>query len=365
MRRLLTIVSLLLMGVDLSSASACIPNTPCQCQFVRHSFLLVNCLHSLPNIPILNSNTPANITEISARSALIRWPLNLCQYSQLRELDLSGSYLDFKQIDLSCLPRLIHLNLSATHLNGTPNFRHTSLKLLQTLDLSNNQIETIDGHLFRSLESLATLWMQSNPLKQVNAFDELLALPRLQSMNLITSSSALAIKQPLNITRWMQLAHQWNSSNRSLLIRTNSISLQSLFPAANQLSSMPTKVMKIIFATLSNSFFTTLFFTPKCHCSDLRSYQRIFSFTNDNQNLSSLFQFSTCLMPNGIIHARLFDRRTLADLNCSVTAKIAIKPVKQKSSSTPPPPPPPSSSSSITSSLLLLLMIISTLYLFQ
>ena len=358
LHQLLPALSLLLMGVDLSSASACIPNTPCQCHFLGRSFLLVNCSHSLPNIPILYSNTPANITEISARSALIRWPLNLCRYSQLRDLDLSGSYLDARQIELSCLPRLMHLNLSWTHLNSTPNLPSHSLKLLQTLDLSNNRIETLDGHLFRSMESLATLWMQNNPLKQVHHFEVLLALPRLQSMNLITSNSAQVIQKPLNVTEWMDLAHQWRDSNRSLLIRTNSISLQSLFPAADQFSSIPLDSMRIIFTTLSNSFFTTLFFTPQCNCSDLRNYQRVVSFTDNDQNLSSLFRFSTCLMPNGFIHARLFDRRTLADLNCSITPKVGTKPVQAKSV------PPSSLSSSMTSSLLLLL-IIRTLYLFS
>jgi hypothetical protein len=74
--------------------------------------------------------------------------------------------------------------------------------------------------------------------------------------------------------------------------------------------------MRIIFKKLSNSTFTTLFFTPKCNCINLRNYQNVFSFKNNDENLFPLFQTSNCLMQNGIIYARLFDRRTFTDLHC-------------------------------------------------
>ncbi len=42
--------------------------------------------------------------------------------------------------------------------------------------------------------------------------------------------------------------------------------------------------------------------------------QCVFYFKNNDENLFRLFQTSTCFMPNGIIHVRLFDRRTFGDL---------------------------------------------------
>ncbi|CAF0798266.1 unnamed protein product [Rotaria sordida] len=298
-----------------TNISSCISNTPCKCILTEHSFILNNCLHSLPDLPIFNPNTSINITTIIAQYALIRWPLHLCTYSNIEILDLSGSNFDSQYIDLSCLTQLIHLNLSNTSMKKIPNFDKYSLKYLQILDISNNQIEILDGSLFRLLNNLSILIIENNPLKEINYFEYLFNLSYLKFINLISSSSIMTIKNLLTVTQWIDLAHKWNNSNKTFIIRTNTFSLQSILPNPEQFQLISLDLMKIILKTLSNSTFTTLFSTPKCNCIYIRNYQQIFSFNNYHKNLSSLFQSTTCLMPNGIIHARLFDQRTFTDLN--------------------------------------------------
>jgi Leucine-rich repeat (LRR) protein len=197
------------------------------------------------------------------------------------------------------------------------------LKYLKIVDLSNNQIEILDGIHFRLLNNLITLLLQNNPLKQINSFEYLLSLTRLEFINLTSFNSDMIIKKPLTVNQWINLAYKWKYSNKSLTIRTNAIPLQSIFPSkSDQFRLIALDLMKIIFQTLSNSTFTTLVSTPKCTCIDLRNYQRVFFFINDDdENLLPLYQSSTCLMPNGFIHARLFDRRTLDDLDCLILGK--------------------------------------------
>jgi len=310
--QLIFILCLLFTLINSVKIFSCISNTSCKCILTEHSFILINCSYSLPDLPIFNSNTSINITKIFARNALIRWPKNLCKYLNIRILDLSGSYFHSQSIDLSCLYHLIHLNLSNTHLTELPNLE----KNLQILDLSNNQIEILDGNYFRLLNNLIKLYLQNNPFKQINHLEYLLSLSHLQFINLISIKSVIPIKKPLTVNQWIYLANKWNNTNKSLIIRTNTIPLQSIFPNSKQFQLISLDLMKIIFKTLSNSTFTTLVFTPKCNCIDLQNYQRIFSFKNTYENLFPLFQTSTCLMSNGIIHVGLFDRRTFTDLHC-------------------------------------------------
>lgn len=292
--------------------SSCISNTPCKCLVNEHSFTLLNCSHSLPNLPIFNFN----LTKIVAQNALTRWPTNLCKYSHIEILDLSGSYFHLEFIDLSCLYELINLNLSYSQIKKIPNFDRNFLKNLQIIDLSKNQIEIIDGKSFRLLKNLRKLFLGNNPIKQINHFEYLLNLQNLQFINLTSTSSIIPIEKSFTINKWINLAHKWNYTQKSLIIRTNTIPLQAIFPPINQLKLIPINVMRIIFKTLENSTFITLFSTPKCNCTYLRNYQRIISFINFDEKISSLYQSSTCLMPNGFIHAPLFHHQTLVDLRC-------------------------------------------------
>ena len=104
------------ISIQSSNISWCIPNTPCQCYLSQYSFTLFNCSHTLTNLPIFNSQNTNNITRILARNAFNQWPIELCQYSNIQILDLSGSYFHSYSIDFSCLTHLIHLNLSNTHI---------------------------------------------------------------------------------------------------------------------------------------------------------------------------------------------------------------------------------------------------------
>jgi hypothetical protein len=315
------VLCLLFARINSAKISSCISNTPCKCFLTEHSFTLINCSNSLPDLPIFNSNTSLNITKIIARNALSHWPSHLCKYSNIQILDLSNSYFDSQLIDLSCLSQLIHLNLINTQLRKLPNFENHFIKHLQILDLSSNQIEFLDGKSFRSLNKLITLYIQNNPLKQIVHFEYLLGLSSLEFINLISSNSIMPIQKPLTANQWVNLAHKWNNSDKAFVLRTNTIPFQSIFPNPDQFHLISLDSMKIIFNILLNSTFTTLFSTPKCNCTHLRNYQRVFSFINFDQNLSPLFQSVTCLMPNGIIHARLFDRWTFTDLHCSVIGK--------------------------------------------
>ncbi|CAF1220154.1 unnamed protein product [Adineta steineri] len=299
-----------------STSFSCIKNTPCQCLLDKHSFTIINCSYSLPDLPILNSNISRNITKITAQNALSHWPLQLCKYINIQTLDLSGSHFKFQTIDFLCLSKLISLNLSYSQIEKIPNFLQIPLKNLQILDLSNNQIEILNGSLFRLLNNLQILYLQNNPLKQIDYFGHILSLSNLKFMNLTTSSINVTMKKSLTTNEWIYLAHKWKNSNKSLTIHTNIISLQSIFPKTDQFQLIPLDSMKIIFRILSNSIFRNINSISKCNCIQLRNYQRVFSFSNNNPNLSLLYQSSTCSMPNGILHVSLFDRRTLTDLQC-------------------------------------------------
>lgn len=293
--------------------SSCISNTPCKCSVNEYSFILTNCSYTLPNLPIFN----LNITKIVAQNALIHWPTHLCKYLNIQILDLSYSHFNNKFIDLSCLYELIHLNLSSSYIKTLPNFEKNFLKNLQFIDLSNNRIEILDGKSFRLLKNLRHLYLQNNPFKRINSLEYLLNLPQLQYLNLNCNiCSIIPIQKSLTIYKWINLAYKWNNTRKSMIIQTNIIPLQMIFPETKQLKLISINLMKIILQTLSKSTFTALHFTPKCNCQDLWTYQQMISFNNFTTNLPSLYQSTTCLMPNGFIHARLFDQRTLFDLNC-------------------------------------------------
>ncbi|CAF1057437.1 unnamed protein product [Rotaria sp. Silwood1] len=328
---------LLFVAITLTKSyniSSCIPNTPCKCYFTQYSFKLFNCSHTLYDLPIFNSKTTNNITKIIAPNSFNRWPIQLCKYSNIQILDLSGSYFDSQYIDLSCLSYLIHLNLSNTQLNKIPNFKKNFSNHLQILDLSNNHIKFIDGIQFQSLNNLISLFLQNNPIKYIEHLEDLFYLSNLQSINLISSNLDSTLKQSLTINQWIIISQQWNNSRKLFSIRMKNIPLQFIIPNPEQFPIVSIDLMKIILKTLINSTFITLFNTPKCDCSHLRPYQRMFSFVDYQKKYSSpLFQSTTCLMPDGITHARLFDRRTYIDLRCPLLGKISFFPLIESSSS--------------------------------
>ncbi|CAF3113790.1 unnamed protein product [Rotaria sp. Silwood2] len=331
------LLMLLFLAIPLTNCyniSSCIPYTPCQCYLTQYSFKLFNCSHTLSDLPIFNSKTTHNITKIIASNSFNRWPIQLCRYSNIQILDLSSSYFDSQYIDLSCLTYLIHLNLSNTQLNKIPNFKRNFLNHLQILDLSNNHIKIIDGIYFQSLNNLISLFLQNNPIQYIENLENLFYLSNLESINLISSNLDVKLKQLLTINQWINISQQWNNSRKLFTIRMKNIPFQFIIPNPDQFSIVSIDSMKIILKTLINSTFITLFNTPKCDCSHLRNYQRMFSFVDYQKKYSSsLFQSTTCLMSDGITHARLFDRRTYIDLQCPLLGKISLFPLIQSSSS--------------------------------
>ena len=316
-------IIVLFFGITLLPISSpCIPNTPCRCIFNRSSFILQTCSNILPDLPLLNLNQSMRINELFARKSLLRWPPNICHYSRLEQVDLSDSIFDVDEIDLSCLLRVKYLNLSRTTLKRIPTIQKNSLTNLQILDLSHNQIEFVESTRFRSLNQLRFLSLEKNPLKELDSFNDLFRLSSLQVIDLTSTRMITEIHKPLSFKQWRNMAEHWKRSNRSLTIRTNSIPFQSILPGSEQFSLMSNDSLWTIFSTLSNSSLISLVSTPRCDCTDLRNYQRVLPLVKDQQNWSRLMQTSMCLIPNGIIHARVFDYRTLKDLNCSIFGKM-------------------------------------------
>jgi hypothetical protein len=299
-----------------------IPNTLCQCSLTVHSITLGNCSHMLTDLPILHSKNIVNITRLVARDALIKWPSKLCQYINMQILDLSGSTLNSSSVEFSCLKYLIHVNLSRTQLTNVPKFESNSSEHLQILDLSNNQIKSVNAMYFQSMKNLISVFLQNNPIRLIEHIQELFYLPHLTSIHLISSNQTVTIEPSLTMDQWSIVAHQWNRSRKSFTLRTQNMPFQSLISTLELDSILASDIMKIIFEALLNSTFPTPLHTHSCQCNDLRIYQRLFSTVDSAMKYNSaLFQSTTCLMPDRITHGRLFDRRTYIDLHCSFLQK--------------------------------------------
>ena len=310
--------------------SSCIPNTPCQCYLTKYSFTLYNCSHTLSDLPIFNSKNTQNLTKLNARNTFNQWPIQLCKYSNIQILDLSGSFFNSQSIDLSCLNYLIHLNLSNCQLTKIPNFQTNFSNHLQILDLSNNNIKIINGRDFQSLTNLISLFLQNNPIQSIEYFVYFLNLTNLQTVNLISSYSDVMLKQSLTTNQWINIANQWNNSTKTYIIRMNNIPFQLILPNPESISK---DLIKIILKTLINSTFLTDSNTPKCDCIELRSYQRMYSYVEYTKKYTSpLFQTTKCLMFDGMTYGKLFDRRTTIDLHCPLLGKISFFPLLQNSS---------------------------------
>ena len=332
---LLLILFFRILSIQSYNITSCIPNTSCKCLITPYAFNFMNCSHTVPDIPIFDSQSTSNVTRIIARNAFNQWPIQLCKYPNIQILDLSGSYFDSKSIDFTCLNHLIHLNLSNTQLKKIPNFQENLSNHLQILDLSNNHIKILNGIHFQSLTNLISLFLHNNSIESIQHFEYLLSLPNLESINLISSNYDITLKQSLTTKQWIELAKQWANSNKLLIIRVVNIPFQSVIPSPDQFESVSTRLMKVILKKLINSTFMTLSNTPKCDCSDLRSYQRMFSYVDYQKKYSSpLFNSVKCLMSDGYTYARLFDRRTTIDLRCpSLGKKLTLLPLLSSSSS--------------------------------
>ncbi|CAF1147003.1 unnamed protein product [Rotaria sordida] len=332
--QLFILLFLIITLINSYNISSCISNTPCQCYLTQYSFKLFNCSHTLSDIPIFNSKIIDNITKVIAQNSFNQWPIQLCKYSNIQILDLSGSYFNSEFIDLSCLIYLIHLNLSNTRLNNIPNFNKNFSNHLQILDLSNNYIKILDGLYFQSLNNLISLFLQNNPIKTIEHLEIFFYLSNLETINFISLNRDITLKQLININQWINISQQWNNTKKNFFIRIKNIPLQLILPNPEQFSIISIDSIKIILKKFINSTFITLFNTPKCVCSHLRIYQRIFSFIDYQKKYSSsLFQSTTCLMSDGITHARLFDRRTYIDLRCPLFGKTFFPLIESSSSS--------------------------------
>ncbi|UJR09189.1 hypothetical protein I4U23_013437 [Adineta vaga] len=312
--------------------TSCVPNTSCQCYLTQYSLALSNCSHKLFDLPLFASQNANNVTRIVAQNAFTQWPSHICEYSNIQILDLSGSYLDSESVDFSCLTQIIQLNLSNTHLTKLPRFQN---KYLQMLDLSNNNIKSIDGNDFQPLTSLLSLFLQDNPIQSIDHFDSLLQMQYIQSINLISSYENVVLKQMLTVQQWIQLVNQWKNSTKSFRIRMKNIPFQSIIPNPSQFRMISLESMTTIMKMFVNSTFITVLNTPYCNCNHLREYQRFITYViYSKKYTSSLFQFTKCLMPDGTTHARLFDRFTYIDLQCPKFGKISFFPLMSSSSST-------------------------------
>ncbi|CAF0921544.1 unnamed protein product [Adineta ricciae] len=329
--RIQLLLAILIASVETYDITSCIPDTPCRCYLTQYSLTLSNCSQNLADLPIFDSQNVNDITRIIARNALTQWPNRLCQYSSIQILDLSGSYLDSQSTDFSCLTHLVHVNLSNTQLTKIPIFQNN---YLQILDLSNNNIKHIDGNDFQPMNNLLSLFLQNNPIQSIDHLGSIFQLANIQLVNLVSSYPDVTLQQSVTIPQWIQLANQWENSTKSFLVRMNNIPFQSIIPNPEQFQMIPSESMTTILEMFINSTFVTLFNTPKCNCFHLREYQRSFTYVGYSKKYtSSLFQFTKCLMPDGITYARLFDRFTYVDLRCPLLGKISFYPLLSRSSS--------------------------------
>ncbi|CAF1226926.1 unnamed protein product [Adineta steineri] len=323
---------LLINSTKSYNITSCIPNTSCQCYLTKSAFTLSNCSHTLSDIPIFNSN---NITRIIARNAFTQWPSQLCKYSNIHILDLSGSYFNSEFVDLSCLTHIVHLNLSNTKLTKIPNFHKNFSNYLQILDLSNNNIKILDGIAFQSLNNLISLLLQNNPIESIEHLENLFNLTNVELINLHSSNFDVTLKQSLTIDQWIDISHQWENPTKIFTIRMNGIPLQRIIPKPDQFQIISVDAMKNILKMFINSTFISLSNTPICNCAHLRSYQRYFSYIDHQKKYSSpLFLSTKCLMPDGNTYAPLFDRLTYINLRCPILSKISFFPLLTSSSST-------------------------------
>lgn len=317
---LIVVLIISLVGsIQSSTFSSCIPNTNCQCYLTAHSFTFLNCSQKLTDLPIFHAQNIVNVTRIVAPNAFREWPVQLCKYKNVQILDLSGSNFQNSFVNFSCLTQLIHVNLSQTQLNRTPEFHRNMSNHLQFLDLSKNQIKHVDGSSFRSFPNLISIFLQENPIETIGNMSEFFLLPRLQSLNLISSgSNGIRLQPSINERYWEKIGELWsNSPRKTFVIRTKNLPFQNLISSKNSGKSMKVILSKLLDSTIFGSDQT-----PLCNCVDLRLYQRLFSSIDTLKKYSSaLFQTTTCLLSDGVTHARLFDRRTYLDFRCPLLSK--------------------------------------------
>ena len=311
---ILSILFTLFQLTTSSSFFACIPNSSCQCYLTTYALTLLNCSQTLTDLPIFREQNVMNVTRIVAPNAFRSWPSQLCKYKNIQILDLSGSNFSNSAVNFSCLSQLIYVNLSRSELTETPQFYRKMPNNLQFIDVSRNYLKRIDGIDFRYFQNLISLFLQENPIEFIDNLSEFFLLPRLQSLNLISSSSNMVQLRPqISEDRWEKIAERWsNMMDQSFVLRTKNLPFQSLIS-----STISSSWSRIIFTRLLESTIISSGHTPKCNCPELRLYQRLFSNIDSMKKYSSpLFESTSCLLVDGVTNARLFDRRTILDFHC-------------------------------------------------
>jgi len=140
-------------------------------------------------------------------AGLVAIPYDLPDPSGLKRLDLSGnkisglvahivSYMNLEVLDLSdnqmisiddnvldSLPRLKYLYLQDNHISSINTRTFKNLKALLKLDLNHNRLSQVNGGVFADMSSLEDLSLAGNNINDIsdNAF---LGLEKLQSLNL-------------------------------------------------------------------------------------------------------------------------------------------------------------------------------------
>ncbi|XP_029444716.1 leucine-rich repeat and death domain-containing protein 1 isoform X4 [Rhinatrema bivittatum] len=93
---------------------------------------------------------------------ITKLPEELCNLTQLKELDISHNAFETLPNDFGEIKSLVRLIAASNHLRQLPK-SITSLSCLQELNLNNNQLTSLPGDIYR-LEALKEIHLDGNPL---------------------------------------------------------------------------------------------------------------------------------------------------------------------------------------------------------
>ena len=169
----------------------------CNCDMV-YKKLFIYCtqnqtiFNSLPQ-----SNNLHHVEYVRIRSNLELIPLNICQYKKLTTIDLEYNML--KELKIFECNLLESLQLSNNQISSVNSDDFTSLQNLSILSLSNNRITQVS---FKNLKSLRYIYLNDNKMSVLNNFS-FIDLSTLQwlylSSNQITLVDRNAFKNLFNL----------------------------------------------------------------------------------------------------------------------------------------------------------------------
>ena len=141
----------------------------CFCDLTSNILTIYSCSQPFTSLPSDFVSDPelANVNTIFAQNVLIQsFPSNICQYPNLTTLDLSKNQITtLNKTNLFCLKNLVNLKLSNNAISIISSDAFDNLTYLTTLYLQNNKISEIPKGLFNGgLINLKYIYLSYNLL---------------------------------------------------------------------------------------------------------------------------------------------------------------------------------------------------------